>query len=68
MVHWDIDRYEHLVDSAWALDGCANEQDRRASRDGDRSEGGATRVRARLLRESAAALLAQYWVLPGTAR
>jgi hypothetical protein len=62
-VHWDIDRYDELQDSAWELDGWAAEQDRSADRRGVRSEGPTNRARANRLRDQAALLLAEYWAI-----
>jgi hypothetical protein len=63
-VQWDIDRFEQLQDSAWELDSWASEQDGLARRDEHRSDGEVNRTRARALRDRAAHMLAQYWVLP----
>jgi DNA-directed RNA polymerase specialized sigma24 family protein len=66
VVQWDIDRYEQLQDSAWELDAWASEQDRFARRDEHGSDGAVNRTSARALRDQAARMLAQYWVLPRT--
>ena len=61
MVRWDIDRYEHLQDSAWELELLANEQERRVDCDAGRRESKTSRTRASELRRQAAHLLTQYW-------
>ena len=64
VVQWDIDRFEQLQESAWELDSRAFEQDRIATCDGHRFDAEANRTSARALRDQAAHMLAQYWVLP----
>jgi hypothetical protein len=67
-VQWDIDRFGQLQESAWELDLWAAEQDRFARCDEHASDGEVNRTRARALRDEAAHMLAQYWVLPRTLR
>jgi hypothetical protein len=61
VIHWDVDRYEQLQDSAWELEMLAVEQDRRASRYAGLGSSETSRVRASAFRQQAAHLLATYW-------
>lgn len=61
---WDMDRYEQLQAEAWELDRVGVERDRIARREGSKSDGDANRDEARGMRQEAAEMLAQYWVVP----
>ena len=68
MIRWDIDRYDELQERAFELDAVAAEQDRRTRRDGRRLPGDESRRTAYGLRDEAAEMLTQYWVLPSAMR
>ena len=64
VAYWDIDRYDELQDRAWELDALGVEQDKVARDDRHASNGDANRATALGLRDRAATMLTQYWVLP----
>jgi hypothetical protein len=65
-IHWDIDQYHELQDSAWELDASAFAQDMHARRDPNVPNGAVSRGEAGALRNQAAHMLAQYWVMRAT--
>jgi hypothetical protein len=61
VLQWDIDRYEHLQDSAWELELLANKQERSVDGEAGREKSEISRTSASDLRREAAYLLTQYW-------